>query len=100
MNTQELKERILEEVERTDSEDLLKAVLHVLWHGATAYRTTAGTLTFSPPYDDDGEEASAEEIHILSEWQKESIERGLKDMKEGRFFTHEEVMKRMEKYLK
>jgi len=95
MNTEELKKRIAEEVERTDSEDLLKAVLHVLWHGATAYRTASGELTFSEPF-----ETSYEEVFIISEYQRASIERGVKDIEEGRVYTHEEVMKRFEKYLK
>lgn len=95
MNTEEIKKRIVEEVGRTDNENLLKAVLHVLWHGATAYRTTSGELTFSEPF-----ETPSEEIRILSEHQRASIERGLKDIEEGRVYTHEELMKSMEEYLK
>ena len=35
----------------------------------------------------------------LSEDQKKSIQKGIKDIEEGRFHTHESVMKKYEQYL-
>lgn len=37
--------------------------------------------------------------HELSQEEKNSINRGLKDIEEGRVHTHESVMKKYEKYL-
>lgn len=100
MSTEELKHRILREMEGTESENLLRAVLDVFINGAVAYQSEDGELTFREPSEAYGQKSKTKEMHILSEWQKQSIERGLKDIEEGRFLTTAELERSLDQWLK
>jgi hypothetical protein len=91
MNIEEIKLWIIDRILKTDDEQLLTEVLHLL-----------------RSYQEEAEMPIANEPSVryglanppLADWQKESIERGLKDFEEGRFYTSEELEKSLEEWLK
>ena len=75
MSTAEMKQHVIEKIQLLEDDNVLRKIEDL--------------LSF---YDD--------EIFILSEQQKASIDEGLKDIAEGRFITDEEANKEIEEWLK
>jgi predicted transcriptional regulator len=77
MSTAELRRRLVEKIQTTSDENILEEIYRIL------------------------EVSSEEEDPImLSGEQKAKIDKGLKDIEEGRYLTHDQANKEMEEWLK
>jgi predicted transcriptional regulator len=91
MKIEDLKLSIIEMILNTEDEQLLMEALQLL----RSHREETVMSVVSEPLVKYGTESPP-----LADWQRESIERGLKDLEEGRFYTSEELEKSLEEWLK
>jgi predicted transcriptional regulator len=91
MKIEDLKLSIIEMILNTEDEQLLMEALQLL----RSHRMGSAMSMVSEPSVKYGLESPP-----LADWQRESIERGLKDLEEGRFYTSEELEESLEEWLK
>lgn len=90
MKIEDLKLSIIEMILNTEDEQLLMEALQLL----RSHREETAMSVVSEPSVKYGLESPP-----LADWQRESIERGLKDIEEGRYREHRDVINDMEKWL-
>ena len=78
MSTAELKEKLIEQINDTDNDELLSEISTMLYIES---KTLNG-------------------VYQMSEEEREAIEEGLEQFKNGHWMTHEESNKRAEEWLK
>lgn len=88
MNIDKLKLEIITKIIATDDVELLNKIQEII----NAYKSNL--FVNEPP----ATYATSERIHILNDWQKERIEKALKQVENGEFVTNEEAEIELEKW--
>jgi predicted transcriptional regulator len=78
MSTAELKEKLIAQINDTDNDELLSEISTMLYV----------------------ESKSVNGVYQMSEGEREAVEEGLEQFKNGQWITHEESNKRAEEWLK
>lgn len=88
MNIDKLKLEIIAKIIATDDVELLNGIQEII------YSYKSNLLVNEPPATYE----TSQRMHILNDWQKERIEKALKQVENGEFVTNEEAEIELEKW--
>ena len=88
MNIAELKLEIIAKIIATDDVQVLNRIQEILNKSESLLITNEPTGTYE----------TSERIHILNDWQKERVEKALKQFENGEFITNEDAEIELQKW--